>query len=99
MWSPQMIGVAPVRLGIGSFQATFSSGDHFTGSPFSLLTPLRRGPRHCGQFSAERPIPVDRPTVKVSASRLLTIAFLQTGIVMQIRPPPCGIRPGRPPQS
>ena len=47
-----MIGVAPLRLGIGSFHAMFSSVDHFVGSPFSLLMPLACGPRHAGQFSA-----------------------------------------------
>ena len=40
MRSSQMIGVAPLRLGIGSFHAMFSAVDHFVGSPFSLLMPL-----------------------------------------------------------
>src|SRR6188472_1689753 len=37
MWLFQMIGVAPLRLGIGSFHAMFSpvSADHFNGSPFA----------------------------------------------------------------
>src|SRR6476620_5527090 len=47
-----MIGVAPVLLGIGTFQTTFSVGLHLTGRFFSLLRPFRLGPRHCGQFSA-----------------------------------------------
>ena len=38
--------------GSGSFQAIFSSGDHFTGRSVSPLVELRFGPRHCGQFSA-----------------------------------------------
>src|SRR5512145_66082 len=50
IWLPQMIGVDPLRLGIGSFHAMFSSIDHLIGSPFSALTPLSLGPRHCGQF-------------------------------------------------
>ena len=50
-----MIGVAPLRLGIGTFQAMLSpvAVDHFTGSPFSAPAPVASGPRHCGQFSAE----------------------------------------------
>src|SRR5262249_9833950 len=44
--SPQMIGVAPVQLGIASFQVTFSSALQRVGRFFSLLMPLRNGPRH-----------------------------------------------------
>src|SRR5688500_7310354 len=50
-WSPQMMGVEPVREGIGSFQAICSVGDHARGRPRSALTPLSAGPRHCGQLS------------------------------------------------
>ena len=50
--SPQTIGVAPLRIGSGVFQATFSVGDHFAGRPFSGLAPSSCGPRHCGQLSA-----------------------------------------------
>src|SRR5215471_19454508 len=49
---PQMIGVAPVLLGMESFQMTFSVVLQRSGRSFSLLVPLRFGPRHCGQFSA-----------------------------------------------
>ncbi len=50
-----MIGVAPLRLGIGTFQAMFSpvAVDHFSGSPVSVLWPVASGPRHWGQLSAE----------------------------------------------
>src|SRR6185295_4191643 len=48
----QIIGVEPLKPGIATFQTTFSSVVHFTGRFFSLLIPLRAGPRHCGQFSA-----------------------------------------------
>src|SRR5688500_4266090 len=51
--SPQMMGVEPVRDGMGSFQAMFVSGVHVRGRPRSALTPLSPGPRHCGQLSAE----------------------------------------------
>src|ERR1017187_620756 len=51
-WLPQMIGVAPVLLGMASFQAMFSFVLQWSGRPFSLLRPFRLGPRHCGQFSA-----------------------------------------------
>src|SRR3954462_12883357 len=47
-----MIGVDPLHSGRASFQATFASAVHFSGRFVSLLTPFRRGPRHCGQFSA-----------------------------------------------
>ncbi len=52
----QMIGVAPLRLGIGSFHAMLSPVpvDHFSGNPFSALAPVARGPRHCGQLSADK---------------------------------------------
>src|SRR6516165_8686369 len=48
----QMIGVAPVLLGIASFQTTFSVVLQRTGRSLSPLTPFKLGPRHCGQFSA-----------------------------------------------
>src|SRR5215471_4936438 len=51
--SPQIMGVAPVQLGIASFQVMFSSVLHLSGRFFSLLMPFREGPRHCGQLSAE----------------------------------------------
>jgi hypothetical protein len=38
--SPQMIGVAPVREGVGSFHAMFSVGDQVRGRPVSPLMPL-----------------------------------------------------------
>src|SRR5437899_3226304 len=50
--SPQIIGVAPLRSGIASFQAILSSGDQRTGRLVSGLIPFSPGPRHCGQFSA-----------------------------------------------
>jgi hypothetical protein len=53
IFSPQMIGVAPVRLGVASFQVMFSSWDHFRGRFFSADMPLRDGPLHCGQLSPE----------------------------------------------
>src|SRR5437764_5420988 len=49
--SPQIIGVAPLLVGRGSFHATFSSRVQRTGRLVSWLTPSRLGPRHCGQFS------------------------------------------------
>src|SRR3989442_15483852 len=52
MLLPQMMGVAPVLLGMASFHTTFSVLLHLTGRFFSLLRPLAVGPRHAGQFSA-----------------------------------------------
>src|SRR5918998_1535419 len=54
MVSPQMIGVEPVREGVGSFHAMFWVGDQVRTRPVSLLSPLSSGPRHCGQCSAAR---------------------------------------------
>src|ERR1700682_6007776 len=50
--SSQMIGVAPLQLGIGAFHVTFSVVVQWVGKFFSLLTPFKVGPRHWGQFSA-----------------------------------------------
>src|SRR5579872_5429994 len=65
--SPQMMGVAPLQLGSGSFQATFSCGLHFEGRFFSWLTPFNSGPRHCGQFSAlaEKKVRAARPVIRM----------------------------------
>src|SRR6185503_5057645 len=52
MLSPQMIGVAPVQLGIASFHVMFSWLLQRTGRFVSLLTPFMLGPRHWGQLSA-----------------------------------------------
>src|SRR6185369_9345209 len=52
MRSRQMIGVEPLQLGSAVFQTTLSSVVHLSGRFFSLLVPLRFGPRHCGQLSA-----------------------------------------------
>ena len=62
MLLPQMIGVAPVLFGIGSFQATFPVKLHRTGRFFSPLTPFNDGPRHCGQFSAAGTVTVAQST-------------------------------------
>src|SRR5215208_6196519 len=51
--SPHTMGVEPLRSGIASFHATFSVGLHLSGRFRSALTPLRSGPRHCGQFAAD----------------------------------------------
>src|SRR5438093_8321538 len=46
MRSPQMMGVEPLQLGKASFQSMFSLVLQRRGRFFSLLTPLRLGPRH-----------------------------------------------------
>src|SRR5512134_3183965 len=51
--SPQMIGVDPLRPGMGSFHAMFSVAFHLTGSPVAVLTPFSEGPRHCGQLAPD----------------------------------------------
>jgi len=50
--SSQTIGVAALGPGSGAAQTTFSVLLHDSGSPLSVLDPLKEGPRHCGQFSA-----------------------------------------------
>jgi hypothetical protein len=54
MLLPQMMGVAPLLDGIGSFQAMFSVWLHLMGRFCSLLMPFDEGPRQFGQFSAIR---------------------------------------------
>lgn len=61
-----MIGVEPVREGVGTVHAMFSVGDQVRARPVSLLTPLSPGPRHCGQLSAAR-----RAALEASMSRAL----------------------------
>ena len=63
----QTIGVAPLRLGIASFQATFSVWVQLVGRPRSRLTPFSSGPRHCGQLSAKS------VTVASDAARMLRL--------------------------
>src|SRR5262245_34502191 len=52
MRSPQMIGVEFPGAGSATFQRTFSSLLHLTGSPFSADTPRAVAPRQVGQLSA-----------------------------------------------
>src|SRR4051812_45642935 len=79
MWLPQMMGVAPVLLGIASFQTTFSMALQRTGRFFSPLSPFAVGPRHAGQFSAtsEECANADRIRAKKEMLRILSsISFL-----------------------
>jgi hypothetical protein len=48
-----MMGVEALAPLIGTDQATPSSGLNFAGNPFSAEDPLKLGPRHCIQSSAE----------------------------------------------
>src|SRR5215813_2894277 len=66
--SPQMIGVAPLQLGSATRHVTFSSVVQRVGKFFSLLMPLRKGPRHCGQFSARTNLAESRVTRNESVS-------------------------------
>src|SRR3954464_12343877 len=51
-WLPQMMGELAAGPGMGALPATFSVFDHLAGRFFSVVEPLKKGPRHCGQFSA-----------------------------------------------
>ena len=72
MVSPQIIGVEPLRPGIGSFHVMFSVVLHLMGRPFSLLTPFSDGPRHCGQFSADNVTAAATATIPVADARLIS---------------------------
>src|SRR5687768_6768344 len=50
----QIAGVLVPHSGSGHFQMRLRDASHLIGRPFSLLTPVPCGPRHCGQFSAYR---------------------------------------------
>ena len=65
MVSFQTMGVAPLRLGMASFQATFSVWVQVLVSPRSRLTPFNSGPRHCGQLSAKSVTVVSDATRKL----------------------------------
>src|SRR5687768_14289649 len=73
---PETIGVDPLRSGSGRFQATFSVAVHRKGRPFSTLTPLREGPRQCGQSSAATPADtVPRASPRIRADFLMVDAL------------------------
>src|SRR5262249_54861479 len=76
MLLPQMMGVAPVLLGIASFQTTCSVVLQRSGRSFSPLMPFRFGPRHCGQFSA-RTGRASTHTTTASNRRVRTSALLR----------------------
>jgi hypothetical protein len=80
MRSFQTIGVAPLRLGTGSFQAMFSVADHLTGKFFSPLAPFSEGPRHCGQLSADT-----TTTAQADIAIAINTRFMPTLLLF----PPC----------
>src|SRR5215204_3872633 len=86
MWFCQMIGVAPLRLGIGSFQAMLSpvSDDHFSGSPFASLTPFIRGPRQCGQFAAASEAPAKHTSAKDNVSGFIEFTVITIPDLLEI---------------
>jgi hypothetical protein len=51
---PAITGVDALGPVIANDQLTPSSGENFTGSPFSADDPSKRGPRHCIQSSPRR---------------------------------------------
>src|SRR5579872_157942 len=51
--SSQTTGVAWLAPGRATDQSTLSLVVQLSGKPRSVVEPLRNGPRHCGQFSAE----------------------------------------------
>src|SRR5437762_3595994 len=75
MVSPQMMGVAPLRSGRGSFQAMFSSVDQRTGRLVSGLMPFSAGPRHWGQFSANSADPQTAARANARVGRVITAGY------------------------
>ena len=47
-----MAGVEADGPGIGAVHRTFSVLENLVGNPVSVEEPLKKGPRHCAQFSA-----------------------------------------------
>src|SRR5256885_4453121 len=70
----QTIGVAAEGPGISAAQRTFSVLENRAGKPVSLLDPLKNGPRHWGQFSAQT-APGFRRTTTLTASNELRIRW------------------------
>src|SRR5205814_828833 len=66
--SSQMIGVAAEVPGSGAAHFTFLFLENSAGRFFSVLEPLKKGPRHCGQFSpqAETARAIGAPRVRNS---------------------------------
>src|SRR5688500_18727587 len=75
---PQIIGVDPLREGIGSFHAMFSVGDQVRASPVSLPTPLSSGPRHCGQLSAARSAALETSKKRAAAETVRCMSIPAT---------------------
>jgi hypothetical protein len=71
MCSPEMIGVEPLRPGIGIFHAMFSVLLHLIGNPVAGLTPFSAGPRHCGQSAAESVATAATTTIPVPTADLI----------------------------
>src|SRR5258708_39973787 len=64
-FAPRMIGVEALGPGMVAVQRA-ESFDQAEGKPFSLDDPLKWGPRHCGQSSAEALRPAsDRPSRRI----------------------------------
>ncbi len=55
-WSSQTTGVAAAGPGSGAHHLMFSVFENVVGRFFSVVEPLKNGPRHCGQFSARRDV-------------------------------------------
>src|SRR2546425_3092061 len=70
----QMIGVAADGPGRSATHFTFSVFEKVAGKPFSVVEPLKNGPRHCDQFSARRKAGANRvppPRVKLRTHIIL----------------------------
>jgi hypothetical protein len=76
--------VAPAWPGSGNRQTMFSVLLHFVGSPVSLLTPLFRGPRHCGQFSARADVANAASIIRTRASESCICLAIGTLVEWQL---------------
>ncbi len=73
--SPQTMGVAELSPGSASSQATFSVSLHEVGRSFSFDEPLRKGPRHWGQFCPKQTPVSDNITINKIAFFIVLSLF------------------------
>src|SRR5207248_3715382 len=74
----QITGVAAEGPGRSATHFTFSVFEKRGGRPFSVVEPLKKGPRHCGQFSASNDGAEDaaRPPSMKSRANIFLLLFI-----------------------
>src|SRR5262249_32312092 len=80
--SPQTMGEECPLPGIAAFQRMFSFSVQWIGTAVSLLVPSPRGPRHCGQFSANDASHKKRTTAQeIKDLADISPPFAETGVI------------------